>query len=146
MSERVRPIGINHVALEVEGLEEAVAFYQQILDVRQVEREPGMAFLDLGDQFIALTEGRRARGNELGHFGLVVEDKDALRARLRDVGVRILPGPRLDFCDCSGNRVQAVDYRDIKFTKTDSVLRGMGIVKVSKHPEAVRELRDAGLT
>jgi lactoylglutathione lyase len=145
MSERPRLVGINHVALEVGDLEEALAFYGSIFEVRLRGREPGMAFIDMGDQFIALSEGRTDPPDGARHFGLVVDDKEAVRAALERVGVAIEPGRRMDFRDPWGNHVQVVDYRDVQFTKAPAVLGGMGLDGLDKHPGALQELRDKGL-
>jgi catechol 2,3-dioxygenase-like lactoylglutathione lyase family enzyme len=138
-----RLVGINHVALQVDDLEEAVAFYAGLLQPTAVDRsEPGAAYLELGDQFIALFErGPRA---EEPHFGLVVEDKQAARRALEEAGVEILPGRFLDVRDPSGNRVQLVQYDQIQFTKTDRVLEGMGL-ELEKSEQALAELRAKGL-
>jgi lactoylglutathione lyase len=145
MSQRPRLIGINHVALEVGDVDEALAFYGQIFALGRIEREPGMAFVEMGDQFIALSEGRNHPPDDARHFGLVVDDKEAVRAALNAAGVEILPGRRLDFRDPWGNHIQVVDYRDIRFTKIPSVLRGMGLDGLDKRPAALQELRDNGL-
>lgn len=145
MSDRVRLVGINHVALEVGNLEQAIAFYGTIFELRGVDREPAMAFIDIGDQFLALSEVRHRPPDQARHFGLVVDDKPAVRARLEAHGVEILPGRRLDFRDPWGNRIQIVDYRDVQFTKTDTVLRGMGMGELRKRRGALQELRDKGL-
>lgn len=129
---RPRLVGINHVALEVGELEPALAFYDGIFDLQGVEHEPGMAFIEMGDQFLALSRGRRQPPDETRHFGLVVDDKAAVRASLEAREVAIRPGPRLDFLDPWGNLIQVVDYRDIKFTKTPAVLRGMGLEQLGK--------------
>jgi catechol 2,3-dioxygenase-like lactoylglutathione lyase family enzyme len=142
---RPRLVGINHVALEVGDLEEALAFYGAIFEVRLRGREPGMAFVDMGDQFIAFSEGRTAPPDGARHFGLVVDDKDAVRAALERAGVAIEPGRRLDFRDPWGNHVQVVDYRDVQFTKAPSVLDGMGLDGLDKRERALRELSDKGL-
>jgi catechol 2,3-dioxygenase-like lactoylglutathione lyase family enzyme len=142
---RPRLVGINHVALEVGDLEEALAFYGAIFDVRLRGREPGMAFVDMGDQFIAFSEGRTAPPDGARHFGLVVDDKDAVRSALERAGVAIEPGRRLDFRDPWGNLVQVVDYRDVQFTKAPSILEGMGLDELDKRERALRELRDKGL-
>ena len=127
-----RLVGINHVALDVGDVEEALAFYGQVFELRLRGREPGMAFIDAGDQFIALSErsGEQAGGDR--HFGLVVDDKDAVRAALEAAGAEIVPSRGLDFRDPWGNLVQVVDYRDIQFTKTPAVLRAMGLEGLSK--------------
>jgi lactoylglutathione lyase len=145
MTDRSRLVGINHVALEVGDLEEALAFYGAIFDVRLRGREPGMAFIDMGDQFIALSQGRTAPPDAARHFGLVVDDKDAVRTALERAGVAIEPGRRLDFRDPWGNHVQVVDYRDVQFTKTPAVLAGMGLDALDKREQALRELRAKGL-
>ncbi|HEX5449423.1 MAG TPA: VOC family protein [Gaiellaceae bacterium] len=138
-----RLVGINHVALQVDDLEEAVAFYTELFEPTAVDRsEPDAAFLEIGDQFLALFE--RGSREEEPHFGLVVDDKDAARRALEDGGVEILPGHRLDFRDPSGNRVQIVQYDQVQFTKTKRVLEGMGL-DLGKSEPAVNELRAKGL-
>src|SRR5919201_5127305 len=134
-----RLVGINHVALEVGDLEEALAFYRGVFDIelRGVEREHGMAFIDMGDQFIALSEGRSAPPDVSRHFGLVVDDKGATRAALEAAGAEIFGGRGLNFRDPWGNFVQVVDYRDIQFTKADSVLRGMALSGLEKRDSAL---------
>ena len=139
-------VGINHVALEVDDLEAALEFYGEIFELRAIDREPGMAFIDMGDQFLALSEGRTQPPDQARHFGLVVDDKPATRAVLEKRGVEILPGPRLDFRDPWGNQIQIVDYRDIQFTKAPSVIRGMGLEHLRKRDSANRELRAKRLT
>ena len=126
MTRRPRLLGVNHVALEVGDVEEALAFYGRFFDFELRGRAPGMAFVDLGDQFVALAEGRRQPPDDHRHFGLVVDDKEAVRRALEEAGVEILPGRGLDFRDPWGNRVEVVDYRDIQFTKAPEVLRGLG--------------------
>jgi lactoylglutathione lyase len=145
MSNRPRLIGVNHVALEVGDLDEALGFYGRVFDFELRGRVPGMAFVDMGDQFVALAEGRGAPPDEHRHFGLVVDDKEAARAALRDAGVDVPSGRRLDFRDPWGNHVEIVDYRDIQFTKAPEVLRGMGLGGLEKSEDAQRELRDKGL-
>jgi lactoylglutathione lyase len=145
MPARARLVGINHVALEVGDLEEALAFYRSIFDFELDGREPGMVFLSMGDQFIALSEGRSQPRDEARHFGLVVDDKDAVRAALEQSGVACSPPRRLNFRDPWGNHLQVVDYRDIQFTKAPGVVRGMGLEGVDKREGALQELRDKGL-
>jgi predicted enzyme related to lactoylglutathione lyase len=139
-----RLVGINHVALEVGDIEEALAFYGAFFELHLRGVVPGMAFVDMGDQFLALSQGRRQAPDEHRHFGLVVDDKAAVRAELEAAGVEILPGRGLDFLDPWGNRVEIVDYRDVQFTKADSVLAGMGL-ELEKRPEAVAQLQEKGL-
>ena len=140
---RPRLVGINHVALQVDDLEQAVAFYTELFQPTAVDRsEPDAAFLEIGDQFVALFE--RGSREEEPHFGLVVDDKEAARRALEEAGVAILPGHRLDFRDPSGNRVQVVQYDQIQFTKTDRVLDGMAL-ELGKTEAALEELRATGL-
>jgi catechol-2,3-dioxygenase len=139
---RPRAVGINHVALEVDDLDRALAFYGRLFDIRSVERAHGGAFVDLGDQFIALFE---PGAGEDRHFGLVVDDKDRARRVLAAQGVELLPGGRLDFRDPFGNRVQVVQYDHIQFQKAPSVLQGMGLGSLAKTEAAIAELRSNGL-
>lgn len=140
---RPRLVGINHVALQVDDLEEAVAFYTDLFQPTAVDRsEPHAAFLELGDQFVALFErGPRA---EEPHFGLVVDDKQEVRRVLEEAGVEVLPGRFLDVRDPSGNRVQIVQYDEIQFTKTERILAGMGL-ELGKSERALAELRSKDL-
>jgi predicted enzyme related to lactoylglutathione lyase len=145
MAERPRLVGINHIALEVGDIQEALDFYGRIFQLGRVHHEAGMAFVDMGDQFLALSEGRTAPPDDARHFGLVVEDKEATRAALQEAGVEISSGRFLDFHDPWGNLVQIVDYRDIQFTKAPEVLRGMGLAGLAKREGALRELSEKGL-
>ena len=104
-----------------------------------------MAFIDMGDQFIALSEGRAQPPDAERHFGLVVDDREAFRAALEAAGAELLPSRGLDFRDPWGNHVQVVEYGEIQFSKTPGVLRGMGMASLGKSPEAIAELRDKGL-
>jgi catechol 2,3-dioxygenase-like lactoylglutathione lyase family enzyme len=134
-----RLVGINHVALQVDDLDAAVSLYTTVFEPVAVNRDvPGAAFIDLGDQFIAIFKrGERA---EEQHFGLVVDDKEAARRALEDAGYEILPGRFLDFRDPGGNRVQLVQYDQIQFTKADRVLEGMRL-ELGKSDAALDELR-----
>jgi len=145
MTRRPRLLGVNHVALEVDDVEEALAFYGRFFDFELRGRAGGMAFVDLGDQFVALAEGRRQPPDDHRHFGLVVDDKEAVRRALEEAGVEILPGRGLDFRDPWGNRVEVVDYRDIQFTKAPEVLRGLGAANLGKTDAAREELRRKGM-
>jgi lactoylglutathione lyase len=144
MSERPRLLGVNHIALEVGDLDEALEFYGSVFEFKLRGRVPGMAFLDMGDQFIALAEGRTQPADDSRHFGLVVDDKDAARAALEAAGADIVPARGLDFRDPWGNLVQVVDYREIQFTKAPDVLAGMD-VEIEKTDGARAELREKGL-
>jgi catechol 2,3-dioxygenase-like lactoylglutathione lyase family enzyme len=137
-------VGINHVALEVSSVEEALSFYGRLFDIHLRGVAPGMAFIDMGDQFLALSEGREQGPDDGRHFGLVVDDKERVRAALEEAEVEIIPGRRLDFLDPFGNRVEIVDYRDIQFTKEPRILDGMGL-ELSKRDGALDELREKGL-
>jgi catechol 2,3-dioxygenase-like lactoylglutathione lyase family enzyme len=140
-----RLVGINHVALEVGSIDEALEFYGRIFDLELRGRGGRMAFIDIGDQFIALAEGRMQPPDRHRHFGLVVDDQEATRRALEEAGVEIQPGRGLDFLDPWGNHVQVVDYRAVQFTKTPEILRGMGLAELPKTEQALGELRAKGL-
>jgi lactoylglutathione lyase len=146
MSEKARFVGINHVALEVGDIDEALDFYGRLLDFELRGRIGNkMAFIDAGDQFIALAAGRRQAGDDSRHFGLVVDDAGAVREALEREGVEVLPGRGLDFLDPWGNRVQVVQYDEIQFTKTDAALRSLGAEGLGKTAESEAEMREKGL-
>jgi lactoylglutathione lyase len=145
MTPRARLVGFNHVALEVGDIEEALEFYGRLFEIKLRGRGPGMAFVDAGDQFMALSEGRTQSSDEHRHIGLVVDDKRAVRRALREMDVEILPGKGLDFLDPWGNRWQVVEYAEIQFTKAPHVLRGMGLGHLKKTDNALEELRRKGL-
>lgn len=140
----VRLVGINHVALEVGDLEGALEFYGSLFEFELRGRSPGMAFIDLGDQFIALSEGRDQPPDDERHFGLVVDDLDAARSAVEEAGIETVGGRGLNFRDPWGNLVQVVDYREIQFTKADPVLRAQGL-ELEKSESARREIREKGL-
>jgi catechol 2,3-dioxygenase-like lactoylglutathione lyase family enzyme len=141
-----RLVGINHVALEVGEVDAALAWYGRYFEFELRGRAGArMAFIDMGDQFIAIAAGRSQAPDETRHFGLVVDDKEAVRAALRRDGVEVAPSGSLDFRDPWGNNVQVVDYREIQFTKAPAVLHGMDLDELSKSERALAELRDKGL-
>jgi catechol 2,3-dioxygenase-like lactoylglutathione lyase family enzyme len=143
----VRLVGINHVALEVDDVEEALAWYERFFAFELRGRAgTAMAFIDIGDQFIALSAGRSQPADQARHFGLVVDDKQAVRAALQAAGVSVQASGSVDFLDPWGNHVQVVDYREIQFSKAPAVLRGMGLGTLEKSPAAKQELRSKGLT
>ena len=142
---KARAVGFNHVALEVGNLDEALEFYGGFVDFELRSRSDTMAFIDLGDQFIALQEGRTQPADDGRYFGLVVDDKEAVRASLEDIGVDILPGRFLDFYDPWGNRIEIVGYTNIQFSKTPGVLRGMGLSGLEKNENAIKELTEKGM-
>ena len=142
---QARLVGINHVALEVGDIDAALEFYGRLFEFDLRGRVGDrMAFIDFGDQFLALSEGREQGPDAHRHFGLVVDGKAAVRQALEQAGVEILPGRGLDFLDPWGNRIEIVDYRDIQFTKAESVLAGMGL-ELEKGPQAVEQLQEKGL-
>jgi catechol 2,3-dioxygenase-like lactoylglutathione lyase family enzyme len=141
-----RLVGINHVALEVADLDEALAWYGQFFELELRGRIGSqMAFVDLGDQFIALARGRTQAPDAERHFGLVVDDKEAVRAALEDAGVAVTRAPNCSFRDPWGNHVQVVDYREVQFTKAPEILSGMGL-ELEKTERAKAELREKGLS
>jgi predicted enzyme related to lactoylglutathione lyase len=144
-SRKARAIGFNHVALEVGDIEEALAFYGRLFNFKLRGKSRDSAFIDLGDQFLALQKGRTQPPDDGRHFGLVVDDKDAVRQAMAEAGIEPLPGPFLDFRDPWGNRIEIVSYDNIQFTKAQNVLRGMGLAGLSKNKDAVRELTDKGM-
>jgi catechol 2,3-dioxygenase-like lactoylglutathione lyase family enzyme len=139
---KARAVGFNHVALEVGDIDEALAFYGRLFDFELRSRSETAAFIDLGDQFLALQQGRHQAPDDGRHFGLVVDDKEAVRQALAEAGVEPLPGRFLDFLDPWGNRVEIVGYTNIQFTKAPHVLRGMGLAQLSKSAEALNELKE----
>ena len=144
MAENARLIGVNHVALEVGDVEEAVALYGRLFDFSMRGRGRRMAFLDMGDQFLAVAEGRSQPADDDRHFGLVVDDKEATRRALEAARVEILPGRGLDFRDPWGNLVQIVQYDEVQFTKTPAVLRSLRL-ELGKSARARDELRAKGI-
>jgi lactoylglutathione lyase len=141
-----RLVGINHIALEVDDVDDALAWYGRFFEFELRGRAGArMAFIDMGDQFIALAAGRSQAPDDSRHFGVVVDGKDAGRAALRDAGVAVQASGSLDFEDPWGNHVQVVDYRDIQFTKTPEVLSAMKLAGLEKSDAAQREIRDRGL-
>ena len=138
-------VGINHVALAVGDVDEAVEFYGRIFDLELRGRLRGMAFLDMGDQFLALAEADDPVADRQRHFGLVVDDSGRVRKALHEAGVEIEPSRGLRFRDPWGNLVEVVQYSEVQFTKTSSVLSGMGIEGLGKSESAQRELREKGL-
>ena len=141
----VRAVGINHVAFEVRDLDEALEWYGRFFDLRMRGRRPTMAWIDLGDQFIALSQSPAPTRDAHRHVGLVVDDREALRAALRDAGYDVPRSGSLRVHDPSGNQLEIVDYREVQFTKTPAVLHGMGIDAVEKTDDARAELAAKGM-
>ena len=136
--------GARHAGITVSDLDRSLDFYGRIFELRLRGRSEHAAFVDIGDQFLALMQGRSGGPDATRHFGLVVDDKEAVRASLAAAGADVLPGRRLDFLDPDGNRVEIVQYDQIQFTKPPQVLRGMGLA-LGKTNEALAELREKGL-
>ena len=144
-AKKARAIGFNHIALEVGDIEEALSFYGRIFEFELRGKDENMAFIALGDQFLALQKGRTQPADDGRHFGLVVDDKEVARKALADAGIKTLPGPFLDFLDPWGNRIEIVGYDNIQFTKAPNVLRGMGLTHLSKNKRAIQELTEKGM-
>jgi catechol 2,3-dioxygenase-like lactoylglutathione lyase family enzyme len=142
----VRALGVNHVALEVDSVDAALEWWGRFLQFDLRGHRGRMAWIDLGDQFMALSEPRTQAADESRHFGLVVDGKEALRGALRDAGVSVPARGALRFRDPWGNNIEVVDYRDVQFTKTPAVLAGMGSGDLHKSEGALAELRAKGLT
>ncbi len=142
---KARAVGINHVAIEVGDIDEALAFYGGFIDFEIESRSETAAFIYFGDQFINFALGRSQSPDERRHFGIVVDDKELARETLQKMGVAFLGGRFLDFLDPWGNRVEITTYAKIQYTKADHVLRGMGLGGLTKTDEALAELRKRNL-
>ncbi len=142
---KARAVGFNHVALEVGDIDEALAFYGALFDFELRGKSATMAFIDLGDQFLALQTGRSQAADEGRHLGIVVDDREAVRAALAATGIEPLPGRFLDFLDPWGNRIEIIGYDNIQFTKAAHVLRGMGLADLTKNAKAIKQLTDKGM-
>jgi catechol 2,3-dioxygenase-like lactoylglutathione lyase family enzyme len=141
---RARPVGLNHVALEVGDVDAALAFYGHIFEFTLRGKSDGAAFIELGDQFIALMQGQVPAPTSQRHFGLVVDDRASVRALAVEAGAQLVDGPFLDFIDPWGNRVEVVDYANVQFTKAQPVLRAMQL-ELTKNDSARRELAAKGM-
>ena len=142
---KARAVGINHIALEVGNIADAMAFYGGFLDFEVASQNDKAAFVYFGDQFINFMAGRRQGADDGRHFGIAVDDKPLAVERLRDMGVEFLDGPFTDFLDPWGNRVEITTYTAIQFTKADHVLCGMGLGHLRKSAGAIKELADKGM-
>jgi catechol 2,3-dioxygenase-like lactoylglutathione lyase family enzyme len=145
VSERAKLIGTNHVALEVGDLDEALELYGRLFEFELRGRTPGMAFLDMGDQFLALAEGGSTEPDQHRHFGLVVDDVEVARAAVEREGLEIVGSRGLSFLDPWGNQVQVVDYRRIQFERSDGVKRKLGIEELGKDDAARAEIAEHGI-
>jgi catechol 2,3-dioxygenase-like lactoylglutathione lyase family enzyme len=145
-----RLVGLNHIALEVADVDEALRFYGAVFafDLRGTHTgEDGrtqMAFLDMGDQFLALARGSTHAPDEGRHFGLVVDDRHNVMALAVGAGASIPEGGPFNFRDPWGNHIEIVQYADVQFSKTDAVLKSMGL-SLAKSALAVEELRKKGI-
>ncbi len=148
MTNKANFLGFNHVALEVGDIEAALDFYGKLFEVKLRGRGPRMAFIDAGDQFLALSEGRTQTPDAHRHIGLVVDDREAVRRALEGTDAEIkrsVPGGGLDLLDPWGNYWQVVEYADVQFTKTPEILEGMGLGGLEKSGEALDQLRAKGM-
>jgi catechol 2,3-dioxygenase-like lactoylglutathione lyase family enzyme len=147
MSEDSKPrlVGINHIALEVGDVQEALAFYSRIFSFELRGRGAGQAFIDMGDQFIALMESGLRHSDKHRHFGLVVDDRSRVRELARAAGATMLEGAFLDFLDPWGNRIEVIQYRDIQYTKAPEVLRSMSLSHLGKSEDAKKQLAKKGI-
>jgi catechol 2,3-dioxygenase-like lactoylglutathione lyase family enzyme len=147
MSETGKPrlVGINHIAIEVGDIDQALDFYGKIFDFKLRARRGGNAFIELGDQFINMMQVTEPHEDRRRHFGLVVDDRSSVGERVVAAGGTLVPGPFLDFLDPWGNRVEVVEYANIQFTKAPHVLRAMGF-DLDKNESARRELAEKGMT
>ncbi len=144
-SKKANAVGINHIALEVGDIDEALAFYGSFLNFDLRSKSENAAFIYFGDQFINFAKGRSQDADDKRHFGIAVDDKQVARETLEGMGVDIMPGRFLDFLDPWGNRVEITTYQNIQFTKAPGVLRGMGLDRLGKTDEAKKELAEKGM-
>ena len=145
MTDKAKPVGINHVALEVGDIQEAMDFYRGFLDFEIASQSETAAFVYFGDQFINFMKGRGQAPDDGRHFGVAVDDKPLAVERLEKMGVVLLDGPFTDFLDPWGNRVELTTYTDIQYTKADHILKGMGLGHLAKTPKALEELAAKGM-
>tara|TARA_B100001559_G_C16356676_1_gene555361 strand:+ start:100 stop:555 length:456 start_codon:yes stop_codon:yes gene_type:complete len=136
---KARALGINHIVLEVDDLDKALNFYGKIFEFNLRGRNDNNAFIDMGDQFIQLRLGRTQEPDGARHFGFVVDNREAVKQALDEMGVQMLEH-RMNFHDPWGNRVEVVSYEDIQFTKAPNIMRGMGVKNLEKTPSAIKEL------
>ncbi len=144
MAEKPRLVGINHLVLEVGDIHQAMDFWHRIFEFEVRGAGEGHVFLDLGDQFIGLWQGKSQGADRHRHFGLVVDDRSRVMALAEQAGAQIMDTGFMDFRDPWGNRIQVVEYGDLQFSKTGAVLRGMGL-ELEKTEAAQAELRDKGM-
>ena len=143
--DRARLVGTNHVALEVGDIDEALSFYESVFAFELRGRGDSSAFLDMGDQFLALSETDDETQDEGRHVGIVVDEPSLVEDRLEELGIEPLDTRGLDFRDPWGNRLQIVAYEAVQFTKADHVLSGMGLSDLEKTEGAIEELSEKGM-
>ncbi|HKX09103.1 MAG TPA: VOC family protein [Stellaceae bacterium] len=141
---RPKLVGVNHIALEVGDVDAALDFYGKIFEFKLRGRSKGQAFIDMGDQFIALMETKTPHEDKQRHFGVVVDDRSRVNELAEAAGARLVPGPFMDFLDPWGNRFEVIEYGKIQFTKAPHVLRGMNLA-LDKTKDAIRELAEKGM-
>ena len=141
---KARALGINHVVLEVEDLDKALEFYSALFQFTLRGKSDHNAFIDLGDQFIQLTRGRSKTADTKRHFGLVVDDREAVKRVMEKLGIKSI-NDRLNILDPWGNRIEVVPYDDCQFTKAPQVLAGMGVTAIDKTANATEELKKKGM-
>ena len=145
MKLKANAVGINHIALEVDDISAALEFYGSFLNFEVESQSEQDAFIYFGDQFINFSKNSDRAPDQLRHFGIAVDDKPLVRKTLQEMGVDLMEGPFLDFLDPWGNRVEITTYEKIQFSKTDAVLKGMGLDHLKKSEEAIEELRAKGM-
>ena len=141
---KARALGINHVVLEVDDLDKALEFYGALFEFTLRGKSEHNAFIDLGDQFIQLTLGRTQVADSKRHFGFVVDDRDAVKRAMAQLGIASI-NDRLNILDPWGNRIEIVPYDDVQFTKADHIVKGMGIEPLRKSTSAIEELKKKGM-
>ena len=142
---KANAVGINHIALEVGDIDDALAFYGSFLNFELKSKSENAAFIYFGDQFINFAKGRSQAPDDKRHFGIAVDDKELVRETLKLMGVEVLPGRFLDFLDPWGNRVEITTYQNIQYTKAPGVLKGMGLEDLDKTDQAKKELAEKGM-
>ena len=143
--ERAKLIGINHIALEVGDVEKALEFYRKIFNFTLRSKDKNHAFIDLGDQFIALMKSATPHKDKKRHFGLVVDDRSKVQELVKKAGAELIGEKFLDFLDPWGNYIQVVEYSDIQFTKAPEVLAGMNL-NLHKNKAVLEELHTKGMS
>ncbi len=113
----VHVYGCNHIAIEVDDVDKAVAFYQDVFNLEKLRGGEGDAFFKLGEhQFLAMFKVDEVRPARMRHFGLMVRDDKQLEEVVEKVtkqyGLELIPGFRCEFRDPFGNKIQVVDLHD----------------------------------